>query len=161
MSPFRSHQRPAGIARSSLTALRAAALGLGAFGLITVGAGASAENGLIDDYEYESPSYGYTVEWDDPWAATERDAVSEDGIDSLYLNTRDGSVMIFALPTDYNEEELVEVAAESFVSEGDEVEILESGEAGGNAYVLAEITSEDGETVLAYYEAEEIVEPDG
>jgi hypothetical protein len=161
MSPFRSLQRPAGIARASVTALRGAALGLGAFGLIAVGAGASAENGLLDDYEYESPTYGYTVEWDDPWAATEQDAESEDGIDSLFLNTRDSQVMVLSLPTDYNEEELVELFSEGLADDGDEVEILEQGEAGGNAYAIAELTLESGGTMIAYYEAEEIVEPDG
>src|SRR6478735_8942752 len=45
----------------------------------------SADNGLTGETSYESPTFGYTVEWQDPWYALEdQTSVSETG-DTLAL----------------------------------------------------------------------------
>ena len=65
--------------------------------LAHVAAQGSEDIGILDEGEYESPQFGYTVEWDDPWAPFEDLTVSneDEGYDQLILDTDDARLNIF------------------------------------------------------------------
>lgn len=63
--------------------------------LFGVTAAAAAQNGLQDDNAYESPQFGYTVEWGDDWSVRARDVISNrGGYDTLTLRGEAGTLLI-------------------------------------------------------------------
>src|SRR5688572_28208655 len=65
---------------------------------------AQGDNGLIDENHYESPSFGYAVEWSEDWTVDDANATTSDAGDQLRLDTENGflfivSVAIEATPT--------------------------------------------------------------
>jgi hypothetical protein len=137
-------------------ALRSAAVGLAAFALLTGVAGAADDNGLIDDYSYESPNYGYEVEWDDPWEADPSQTASEPRADDLTLvNEDDAQIWVTSMPTVGGPEEVVDAYLDAFAQLMSDDEVVEVGEADGVAYAL--MTGNDGEAdTTMYVEVQEI-----
>ncbi len=75
----------------------------------------------VDGNTYESPTYGYTLEWDeDLWTVDEERTASEDR-DVLYLDYTDGGFLIVEGYEDYDGDP-------EDCLEGSSAEILESGE---------------------------------
>lgn len=135
------------------SALRAGIAGLAAAVLIAGTAGAQDDNGLVEDFAYESPTYGYEIAWDRPWEANEDDTYVEQGADVLSLETFGGFVNIIGMTTDTTPEEMVEFWTEDLP--GDviaEPEIVAEGADDDVAYAQIEDGDEDGELVV-YVEA--------
>ena len=153
--PSLRHMAPT---RSPWIALRAGIIGLAAFGVVLGGAGAAADNGLIDDSTYESPSYGYEVEWGRGWEAQSSETVSERGFDQLALVTTGGNLVVAALTTEYTTEEVVEAYVDG-LSEGlDDLEILDQGEEDGVAYAMIGGEADSDGPVVTYVEVRELEE---
>jgi hypothetical protein len=148
---------PSFFGRTLRKTIRAATVGLASFGLVASVAAAESRSatGLIDDNAYESPTYGYALEWSDDWTVSEEDTTSERGIDVLVLNGPASQFVVMSIPTDYDGEGLIEVFTEGMAgTEG--LEILEEGEADGAVYQVVQFESEQDGTLIAYVEAAEI-----
>ncbi len=92
------HRSPSDLSQTGLTAARlivAVAMLLGMMTLVPQGAGAQADESAGT---YESPSFGYTLEWDaDQWTVDgEAEADSNGGRDFLALSDTDGTTQFFA-----------------------------------------------------------------
>ncbi len=73
--------------RARLTAGFLLALVIGGLVASPVGVSAQRDNGLTSDTSYESPEFGYEIEWDDPWVAEDDDTESTRDGDSLSLTS--------------------------------------------------------------------------
>ena len=63
----------------------------------------------VDGSSYESPQFGYVVEWGDDWAARERDSSSIDGeSDTLILSTNAGRLQVIGQPGEADDDLLLE-----------------------------------------------------
>jgi hypothetical protein len=134
-------------------AVRAGIAGLATVGLLTGAAAAQDDNGLIDEYAYQSPAHGYVVEWDDPWVPSLGGISHEPGHDTFTLGTPDGDLGFTGTALDWTPEEYAQILVEGMheVFE-EEVEIVEEGEVDGVYYVLIE-AEDDGVTWVEYVEA--------
>lgn len=66
-------------------------------------AGAQNDRGLIDETSYQSPQFGYSVTWADPWETRDRDVITNPGgFDTLTLRSIDGTMRISGRSDDYN-----------------------------------------------------------
>jgi outer membrane protein assembly factor BamB len=66
-----------------------------------VAATQSEEDGILSDSEYESPQFGFLVEWDDPWTVQETSTESSDadGYDMLTLDSDMARIQFYAIET--------------------------------------------------------------
>jgi hypothetical protein len=143
------------------TATRAALVGLAAFGLLTSVAGAAGdESGLVDDFAYESPTYGYEIEWDRPWEVDTQESYSQQGIDTLWLDSFGGFLQVVGFTTDWTAEQIVEDNVDNVDEMFDDPEVLAQGAGDGVAYSIISGES-DGRTLVQYYEVREIAEGEG
>lgn len=134
-------------------AARAGIAGLAVIGLLAGGVAAQDDNGLIDEYAYQSPAHGYVVEWDDPWVPSLGGISHEPGHDAFTLGTPDGDLGFTGIALDWSPEEYAQVLVEGIqeVFEDGEVEIVEEGEVDGVYYALIE-AEEDGIEWVSYVE---------
>ncbi|HYH12311.1 MAG TPA: hypothetical protein VD789_08165, partial [Thermomicrobiales bacterium] len=71
--------------------------------LVPPGASAQNDRGLIDETSYQSPQFGYSVTWTDPWETRDRDVITNPGgFDTITLRSIDGTVRISGRSDDYN-----------------------------------------------------------
>ena len=67
----------------------------------------------FDGNSYVSPQFDYVIEWDDAWAARERDAVSDrGGADEMTLSNNDGLVRVTGQSDDISADEALDGAIE-------------------------------------------------
>ncbi|MDQ4044199.1 MAG: hypothetical protein M3173_01950 [Chloroflexota bacterium] len=63
--------------------------------LMPGGAAAQSDRGLIDETSYQSPQFGYTVTWGEPWQVSDRDVLTNPGgFDTITLRSLDGVVRV-------------------------------------------------------------------
>ena len=56
---------------------------------------AQSDRGLIDETAYQSPQFGYSIEWGDPWTVRERDVITNPGgFDTITLRSLDGVLRV-------------------------------------------------------------------
>src|SRR5688500_9073553 len=98
---------------------RAAAVGVATLTMLTGAADAAGadETGLIDDESYESPTFGYEVEWDRPWDAQPAGTSSEDGYDSLELCHAETCLAVNGIETDLTPVAAVDLFVEDYESD--------------------------------------------
>ena len=143
---------------ASLTALRALVAGVAAFGLLAGSAGAQDGTGLVDDFAYESPTYGYELEWDRPWEAIEDETFSDEGVDVLSLETFGGFLNILGATTEVTPEEMVDLWVEDVPGDLiEEPEVVDRGADDEVAFARIEGGDADDRVVL-YLEARLIEE---
>jgi hypothetical protein len=79
----------------------------------------------IDGDAYESPQFGYVVEWTDAWGALDRHVVSdEDGMDQMLLTNNHGRVWVTGYPGDGDPDDALETAIERHTGTANEVEMI-------------------------------------
>lgn len=134
------------------TAIRAALLALLAIALLASGGSARAATGLIDETSYESPTYGYEVAWDAPWAADPTTTKSNQGADMLALATLGGSLAVLSFPSELTAEAMIATYAEGLEKSGLEgLRVVEEGEMDGVFYATVTGShAEDGALVIHY-----------
>ncbi len=78
----------------------------------------------IDGRTYESPQFGYLVEWDERWAALDRHVISDDGVmDRMMLSNNDGRVWVTGYPASVDAADAVQEAFSQNTSRASEIEI--------------------------------------
>jgi hypothetical protein len=141
------------------TATRALALGLLALGVLSGSAGAAGDDGLIDDESYESPNFGYEIEWGRPWDVDTEGTFSEQGFDVLTLCNDNGCLAVMGLEEDVTPEESVEGYIEhneaTFL---DDIEISEQDAADDFAYATFSGEAESGNILTIHIEVRELEE---
>jgi hypothetical protein len=112
------------------------------------------ENGLIDEFTYESPSHGYVVEWDLSWVVSPDETDTEGKLDRLTLYTVEGDAMLQIMGTaaSWTPEQVVDAYVEDFQSADDALEVSDLGVEDGVAFALLEDEAGD---VAIYVEAQE------
>ena len=140
------------------TGIRAVLVGLVSFGLLAGSAGAQDDTGLVDDFVYESPTYGYELEWDRPWEAIEDETYSDEGVDVLSLETLGGFLNILVATTEVTPEEMIDLWVEDVPGDLiEEPEVVDRGADAEVAFARIEGGDEDDRVVL-YLEARLIEE---
>lgn len=72
---------------------------------IVAPAGVAAQNdrGLIDANSYQSPQFGYSVTWSNPWAVQDRDVITNPGgFDTITLRSNAGTLRVSGRADSYN-----------------------------------------------------------
>lgn len=124
-----------------------------------VGTARADDGGLVDDFSYESPTFGFRVEWDQTWQPLPDGTRSEDGVDGLTLAAFDGILQINASGLGVTPWEMIRPYADPPAgSVFAEFEIVEQGEADGTHFVLLE-GELDGVVWRFYTEVREITAP--
>ena len=129
------------------------------------GASGSAENGQEDDPEeggdssdgegeageYESPEFGFAVEWSDSWALDEGRSDAEEGSDQVWLTTDDAELHISVSTIDVTPEEVIAFLIDERSDAYDEVEVLD--ESADREFARAFLAYEvDGDQFREYVE---------
>lgn len=72
--------------------------------LVSIGASAAQnDRGLIDDSSYQSPQFGYSVTWAEPWSTNDRDVITNPGgFDTITLRGDGGTVRISGREDSYD-----------------------------------------------------------
>ena len=71
--------------------------------LTPTGVSAQNDRGLIDDTSYQSPQFGYSITWADPWSTQDRDVITNPGgFDTITLRSDEGTVRISGRADDYD-----------------------------------------------------------
>ena len=138
--------KPAGFGRP-VTVFLLVLLGMVA-PLTATGAAQSEDEGLISETEYESPQFGYAVEWEETWEAQEEGTESseEGGYDLLTLSSGPAVFQIYAAEAGgATAEEEVERLIESY---GDDYDDFETIDKGGDDELAAAIVDYDLEGTL-------------
>lgn len=66
-------------------------------------AAAQSDRGLIDATSYQSPQFGYSVTWAEPWAVQDRDVITNPGgFDTITLRSDTGTLRISGRADTYN-----------------------------------------------------------
>ncbi len=138
------------------------------------GASDSAENGQGDDPEeggdssdgageageYESPEFGFAVEWSDSWALDEGRSDAEEGSDQVWLTTDDAELHISASTVDVTPEEVIAFLIDDRSDAYDEVEVLD--ESADGEFARAVLAYEvDGDEFREYAEVRAAEEGEG
>ncbi len=85
--------------------LLALALLLASLAMVAPAGAAAAQNdrGLIDATSYQSPQFGYSVTWAEPWAVQDRDVITNPGgFDTITLRSNTGTLRISGRADTYN-----------------------------------------------------------
>ncbi len=157
---FRPGLRHRGPARAGVFALRTTAAAAMLLGTMTVGINAAGAQADEDAGTYESPTFGYTLEWDaDLWSVELDDEASDDyPRDLLQLEDADGTTALFieASEEDWSDtdacveglfEEIGIDPADGEAVEDEDGEVFEvSDDDRSLAAYIFEIELEDGET---------------
>ena len=128
--------------------------------------------GLIDETSYESPQYGYSVTWDDPWVINPGDeqAVISDtssGQDSVYIATEDPTYALLSVTgLVSNGTTAAQVAdtwssqdfLDQYTGEGTEVLLADSSRKGGAVVTYGPLKSNENVDVVI---VREVVSFDG
>jgi hypothetical protein len=157
-------------------ALRALCVALIALGLVTGATGsaeaADAEKGLISDSKYESPTFGYRVEWGDAWEAEPAATYVDPAYDVLTVTTWGAILEVFGVGDGASTDDVLERAIafgspleEAACEEIDEEwlstwEVVDEGQEDGADYRLLS-GDFDGDLNVWYLEAREVDGPDG
>lgn len=89
--------------------------------LPTAASAAQSDGGFVDANSYESPQFGYRVTWSDPWAARDRDAISNPGgFDTLTLRADGSTLRMSGRSDDYS--------ALTFLQDNVAIQIASGGE---------------------------------
>jgi hypothetical protein len=112
----------------------------------------------IDGDAYESPQFGYVVEWTDAWGALDRHVVSnEDEMDQMMLTNNHGRVWVTGYPDDIDPDDALETTIELHTGAAGEVEtIADDADAGipsveltaDRDHLLVEVQALDDSTVV-------------
>jgi hypothetical protein len=73
-------------------------------------AGAQGENGLVGENAYESPSFGYEVEWSEDWSADPERVTTGDAGDQLLLDNENGFIFIVGVAIEVAPVQAIEAA---------------------------------------------------
>jgi hypothetical protein len=91
--------RLSALARSMMVA----ALLIASLAMLAPMGAAQSDRGLIDETSYQSPQFGYSVTWGDPWEARDRDVITNPGgFDTITLRSIDGTVRISGRSDEYD-----------------------------------------------------------
>src|SRR5688572_5900100 len=71
---------------------------------------AQGENGLIGENAYESPSFGYAVEWSDDWSVDPDRVTTGDAGDQLLLDNENGFLFIVGVAIEVSPAEAIQAA---------------------------------------------------
>ncbi len=87
-------------------------------------AGLPLAAGQADSGSYESPQFGYVVEWNDDWAERERETASDEGgLDSMVISNNDGRVQVAGRADDLDADEFLDEIATLVTGDADDVEV--------------------------------------
>ena len=144
--------KPAGFGRP-LAAFLLVLLGMVA-PLTAIGAAQSEDEGLISETEYESPQFGFAVEWEEPWAALEDDVQSSRSRgDQLKLQSDGAVVQVFAVLSDgTTAEEYSDLTVEAFTDAFPDLEVLDQAGDDEVAAAIVEFTDTDDTTIRQFIE---------
>ncbi len=93
--------------------------------LPTLGSAQESPGWQFEGNSYESPQFGYLVEWNEEWAALERDATSDQGgLDEMTLSNNDGRVRFAGQGNELTASEFLDETIELFTQSADSVEII-------------------------------------
>ena len=76
--------------RNSMTAVSV----LGLLAMVAAGVAMPWQARAQGSSSYESPTFGYVVQWDPAWAARDRETVSDNDVDTLVLTNNDGRIEV-------------------------------------------------------------------
>jgi hypothetical protein len=139
--------------------VRAAAVGFAALILLTGAAGAAGDNGLIDDERYESPSYGYEVEWNSRWDAQSEMTTSEDGADTLALCHAESCLAVNGTANGLTPDDLVDLFIEGYEEDLlSDVEVFAQDREDGISYATFSGKAGNGSRWVIHVEAR-LLEP--
>ncbi len=109
-----------GMAIGSIALLLAMAPLVGPAGSTLAAAAGQAEGG-----SYQSPQFGYVVEWNDAWSERERETASEEGgPDSMVLSNNDGRVEVTGQADDLTADEFLDEMVTLITGDAEDVEIV-------------------------------------
>lgn len=133
---------------------------LGSAGILSATAAGQAEGG-----DYESPQFGYVVEWNEQWAERERETTSDaGGVDSMVLSNNDGRVQIAGQVDEAAADEFLDEMISLVTAGTDEFEIINDDRDGdvptvelstGRDHLLLEAQTVDGAVVVVALRARE------
>src|SRR5688572_5658757 len=128
-------------------ALRAICVALIALGLVTGATGtagaADPDKGLISDSKYESPTYGYRVEWGDAWEAEPGETYVKPAYDVLTVSTWGANLEIFGVGDGADPEDVIERTA-AFGSPIEEADCEEIDQEWLETWEVVDAGDEDG-----------------
>ncbi|MDQ4099159.1 MAG: PQQ-like beta-propeller repeat protein [Chloroflexota bacterium] len=113
------------------------------------------EEGLLSDTEYESPQFGYSVEWDEPWTALEDETSSSrsEGTDLLLLESDAANLQVFSTASGTTDaEEYLEITIESFSDTYEDLNVLDQSVSEELAAAVLEVTAQDGAPTYQFLE---------
>ncbi len=128
-------------------------------------AGLALAAGQADGGSYESPQFGYVVEWNDDWAERERDTASDEGgLDSMVVSNNDGRVQVAGRADNLDADEFLDEIVTLVTGDADEVEVVAEDRNGdvpnvelttGRDHLLLESHLVDGAVVVVALRARE------
>ena len=149
-----------GITRGLLALLVAMMPLLGLAGILSATAAAQAVGG-----NYESPQFGYVVEWNEQWAERERETTSDaNGLDSMVLSNNDGRVQVAGQVNEATADEFLNEMISLLTAGTDEFEFINDERDGdvptvelstGRDHLLLEAQTVDGAVVVVALRARE------
>jgi hypothetical protein len=108
--------------------------------LLALGAGrrplAAQGDGLIGDDAYESPNFGYELEWSNDWQVDEESTVSDENGDSLTLLGEAAYVVVLGVAFEGPASDATAAIVGSRQEGGAEVEVLDEGSGDDLAYAV-------------------------
>lgn len=88
-------------------------------------AGLTLAAGQVEGGSYESPQFGYVVEWNDDWAERERETASDEGgLDSMVVANNDGRVQVAGRVDELAADEFLDEITALLTSDADDVEVV-------------------------------------
>ncbi len=109
-----------GLAVGSLALLLAMAPLLSLAGILPAAAAGQSGGGA-----YESPQFGYVVEWNDGWAERERETTSDEGgMDSMVLSNNEGRVEVTGQADDLTADEFLDEMVTLITGDAGDVDIV-------------------------------------
>jgi len=114
---------------------------------------------------YESPQFGYVVQWDEQWAERERETTSDEGgLDSMVLSNNDGRVEVAGQADDLAADEFLDEMVSLLTGDAIDIEIVSEDRDGdvptvelttGRDHLLLEAQTVDGAVVVVALRARE------